>query len=102
MENKKIRVALTHGDTNGIGYELIFKAFAEPEMFEFCTPVIYGSPKIAAYHCKALDVQGNFSIINTIVYGAVYQHIIRIIAVICHGFIQCFQCSGTAFCSRSA
>ena len=66
MENKKIRVALTHGDTNGIGYELIFKAFAEPEMFEFCTPVIYGSPKIAAYHCKALDIQGNFSIINTI------------------------------------
>lgn len=66
MENKKIRVALTHGDTNGIGYELIFKTFAEPEMFEFCTPVIYGSPKIAAYHCKALDIQGNFSIINTI------------------------------------
>lgn len=23
MDNKKIRVALTHGDTNGIGYELI-------------------------------------------------------------------------------
>ena len=66
MENKKIRVAITHGDTNGIGYELIFKTFAEPEMFEFCTPVIYGSPKIAAYHCKALDIQGNFSIINTI------------------------------------
>lgn len=26
--NKKIRVAITHGDTNGIGYELIFKTFA--------------------------------------------------------------------------
>ena len=22
MENKKIRVAITHGDTNGIGYEI--------------------------------------------------------------------------------
>lgn len=29
MDNKKIRVAITHGDTNGIGYELIFKTFAE-------------------------------------------------------------------------
>lgn len=44
-ENRKIRVAITHGDTNGIGYELIFKTFAEQEMLELCTPVIYGSPK---------------------------------------------------------
>ena len=27
MENRKVRVAITHGDTNGIGYELIFKTF---------------------------------------------------------------------------
>ena len=55
MENRKIRVAITHGDTNGVGYELIFKTFAEPEMLELCTPIVYGSPKIAAYHRKALD-----------------------------------------------
>ena len=30
MDSKKIRVAINHGDTNGIGYELIFKAFNEP------------------------------------------------------------------------
>ena len=64
MEDRKIRVAITHGDTNGIGYELIFKTFAEPEMLELCTPIIYGSPKIAAYHRKAMDMQANFSIIN--------------------------------------
>ena len=64
MEDRKIRVAITHGDTNGIGYELIFKTFAEPEMLELCTPIIYGSPKIAAYHRKAMDTQANFSIIN--------------------------------------
>ena len=66
MENRKIRVAITHGDTNGIGYELIFKTFAEPEILELCTPIIYGSPKIAAYHRKVLDIQGNFSIINNV------------------------------------
>lgn len=65
MDNKKIRVALTHGDTNGIGYELIFKAFDDPTMFDLCTPIVYGSPKIAAYHCNALGIDGNtFSIIN--------------------------------------
>ena len=64
MEDRKIRVAITHGDTNGIGYELIFKTFAEPEMLELCTPIIYGSPKIAAYHRKAMNTQANFSIIN--------------------------------------
>lgn len=64
MDNQKIRVAITHGDTNGIGYELIFKAFEEPEMLDMCTPIIYGSPKIAAYHAKALNLTGNFTIIN--------------------------------------
>ena len=52
MDSKKIRVAITHGDTNGIGYELIFKAFSEPEMLEYCTPIIYGSPKVAAYTAR--------------------------------------------------
>lgn len=65
MDNQKIRVAITHGDTNGVGYELIFKAFEEPEMLDMCTPIIYGSPKIATYHAKALGVTGNFAIVNT-------------------------------------
>lgn len=65
MNNRKIRVAITHGDTNGIGYELIFKTFAEPEILELCTPIIYGSPKVAAYHRNALGMDANFSIVNT-------------------------------------
>ena len=64
MEERKLRIAITHGDTNGIGYETIFKAFADPAMLELCTPIIYGSPKIAAYHRKTLDLQVNFNIIN--------------------------------------
>ena len=38
-DNKRVRVAITHGDTNGIEYEFIFKTFAEPEILEFCTPI---------------------------------------------------------------
>lgn len=64
MDNQNVRVAITHGETNGIGYELIFKAFAEPEMLELCTPIIYGSPKVAAYYRKAMNLPGQFSIIQ--------------------------------------
>ncbi len=61
---KNITVGITQGDINGIGYEVIFKTFATPEMFEICTPVIYGSPKSAAYHRKALDMEITYNAIE--------------------------------------
>ena len=64
-DSGKIRVGITHGDINGVGYEVILKAFSDPVMFELCTPIVYGSPKVAAYHRKALDWQTTFNIINT-------------------------------------
>ena len=63
-QEKNIRVAITQGDTNGVGYEVILKVFADPTILELCTPIIYGSPKIAAYHKKALNLEVNFAIIN--------------------------------------
>lgn len=51
-----IRVGITHGDINGIGYEVILKTLLDPRILEMCTPVIYGSPKVAAYHRKALNI----------------------------------------------
>lgn len=66
MEDKgKIRVGITHGDINGVGYEVILKTFSDPAMFELCTPVVYGSPKVAAYHRKAMDLQTSFSIVSS-------------------------------------
>ncbi len=47
MEDNKIRVGITQGDINGVGYEVILKTFADPVMLELCTPIIYGSPKVA-------------------------------------------------------
>ena len=64
METNMMKVAITHGDTNGIGYELILKTFAEPAMTELCTPIVYGSPKVASYHRKYLNLPTNFSIIG--------------------------------------
>ena len=62
MDDNKLRIAITQGDANGIGMELIFITFATPEMFELCTPIVYGSPKVAAYHKKALNLDVNFNI----------------------------------------
>ena len=46
MENRKIRVGITHGDINGVGYEVILKTFSDPTMLELCTPVVYGLPRL--------------------------------------------------------
>ncbi len=46
-QDKKIRVGITHGDINGIGYEVLLKALSDTRITELCTPVIYGSAKIA-------------------------------------------------------
>ena len=64
MEERKIRVAITQGDTNGVGYEVILKVFSDPNILELCTPIIYGSPKVASYHRKALNLDVPYTIIN--------------------------------------
>lgn len=56
METRKLRIALTHGDTNGVGYEVIFKVFGESVMLELCTPIIYGSAAAAEAHKQALGI----------------------------------------------
>lgn len=62
--HKKIKLGITQGDINGISYELIIKIFQDNRILDFCTPIIYGSPKVAAYYRKALNIQ-NFNF-NTI------------------------------------
>lgn len=64
MDEHLIRVGVTHGDINGIGYEVILKTFEDTRITELCTPIIYGSSKVAAYHRKAMELPPvNFSII---------------------------------------
>lgn len=63
-DKRNIRVGITQGDTNGIGYEIILKAFDNQEMFDICTPVVYGSPKAIAYHRKALEMETPYNAIS--------------------------------------
>lgn len=53
-----IRVGITHGDFNGIGYEVIIKALAEEEMLEVCTPVIFGSAELLNQVRKDINAEG--------------------------------------------
>ena len=56
MNNDKIKVGITHGDINGIGYEIILKTLEDTRMLELCTPVVYGSAKVASYYRKGLEM----------------------------------------------
>lgn len=57
MSEHKLKIGITQGDINGIGYEVILKALDDSRMLELCTPIIYGSAKIAAFYTKACGLQ---------------------------------------------
>ncbi len=64
--NNKIRVGITHGDYNGISYEIIIKTLKDPRLLELCTPIVYGTSKLASYHRKAIEVSDfSFNIIRS-------------------------------------
>ena len=50
MDEKQIKIGITQGDSNGIGYEIILKTFADPRLYEFCIPVVYGSTRITSFY----------------------------------------------------
>lgn len=61
-----MKIGITQGDVNGIGYEVIMKALQDTEIIDDLIPIIYGSPKAAAYHRKALNIaQFSLNNINT-------------------------------------
>lgn len=57
MSEEKIIVGISQGDINGIGLEVIIKTFLDPQLFELCTPVLFGSQKTASFHRKALNIE---------------------------------------------
>jgi 4-hydroxythreonine-4-phosphate dehydrogenase len=64
MNEQKIRIGITHGDINGIGYEIILKTFADNRIIDCCIPIIYGSSRVASYYRKLLPAIENFNLNN--------------------------------------
>jgi len=62
----RIRLGITHGDINGIGYEVIIKSLSDQRMLDFVTPIVYGHSKVASFHKKNMDVGDfNFNLIRS-------------------------------------
>ncbi len=51
-----IKVGISIGDYNGVGVEVIMKAFLDKRMLSGITPIIYGSSSVFSYHKKALKI----------------------------------------------
>ncbi len=56
MQAHKPRIAITLGDLNGIGSEVIIKALADNRILNTITPVIYGSAKVIGFYKKTLSI----------------------------------------------
>ncbi|MBR4153753.1 MAG: 4-hydroxythreonine-4-phosphate dehydrogenase PdxA, partial [Paludibacteraceae bacterium] len=60
---KKLKIGITQGDINGIGYEVILKTFSDSRMFELLTPVLYGQSKAFSYYKKNFGLDSpNYSL----------------------------------------
>lgn len=56
MGNNKVFLGITSGDPNGIGMELVLKAFANDNLFEFCNPVLYATPQLFKFYKDKLEL----------------------------------------------
>lgn len=56
-KEENIKVGITIGDPNGIGGEIILKAFEDPRMLEMFTPVVFASTKLLSFYAKKFDIK---------------------------------------------
>ena len=56
-QSHKIVLGISVGDANGVGIEVLLKTFADKRMFEFCTPVVFGSIKLLAAQRKHFQIE---------------------------------------------
>ncbi len=62
-----IKIGISHGDVNGISYEIIVKTLSDSRMLDFFTPVVYGSSKVASYYKKLLGIHDfNFHVVRNV------------------------------------
>ena len=55
--SKSVKIGITHGDFNGVSYEIILKTFADARILQMMTPILYGQSKVLSYYKKSLGVE---------------------------------------------
>ncbi len=64
--HKKLRIGITIGDINGVGPEIILKAFLDQRLKDMCTPILYGSSRVINIYRKVLKINKfNYHICKT-------------------------------------
>ena len=62
MQKDSVKIAITHGDPNGIGYEVIIKTLIENKITELCTPIIFGNKTSLDFWIEQLPSISNFKV----------------------------------------
>lgn len=55
MSDNRLKIGITQGDTNGVGWEVILRTLSDQRVTELFTPVVYGSLKAAKHYMSILD-----------------------------------------------
>ncbi len=55
MSDNRLKIGITQGDINGIGWEVILHTLADARLTEIFTPVVYGSEQAASHYASTLD-----------------------------------------------
>src|SRR5262245_18371193 len=65
-KDEHIKVAISCGDLNGIGPEVVMKTFLDNRVQQSCTPLIYASSKVISHHRKVLALnEFNFNTVRS-------------------------------------
>lgn len=60
MSEKKIFLGITSGDPNGVGMELVLKAFSNETLYNHCNPVLYATPQLFKFYKSKLELDNVF------------------------------------------
>ena len=61
LESTKIRVGISVGDPNGIGFEIILKTFQDEQIYDFFIPIVFAHPQNLIDEQKNLGISTNIS-----------------------------------------
>jgi len=59
----KLKIGISIGDINGIGLEVIIKTLADSQIYNYCTPIVYGHTKAASFYRQLSNINDlNFNV----------------------------------------
>lgn len=63
--SKPFKIGITHGDFNGISYEIVLKTFSDSRLLQMVTPVFYGQSRVLSYYKRSLEMEDfNYSLVR--------------------------------------